>query len=63
MGCGSSSITIDTRGPIYIYYGTTSGNSSRLAFQFADEVIQHKFIPKGIHSLFQVINLSEFNPE
>jgi len=51
MGCGSSSITIDTRGPIYIYYGTTSGNSSRLAFQFADEVMQHKFMPKGIYTL------------
>ncbi|CAD8213300.1 unnamed protein product [Paramecium octaurelia] len=48
--------TIDTREIINVYYGTTSGNSSRLAFQFADEATQHKFIPK-------VFNLKEFNPD
>ncbi|KAM3128546.1 hypothetical protein pb186bvf_019389 [Paramecium bursaria] len=52
MGCGDS---VNSRGAIYILYGTTSGNSSRLAYQFADEVAKVLFIPK-------VVNLSEFNP-
>ncbi|CAK56074.1 unnamed protein product (macronuclear) [Paramecium tetraurelia] len=57
MGCGSSSGSqLETRGLIYIYYGTTTGNSSRLAFQFASEVRNLKFIPK-------IINLSEYNPK
>lgn len=53
MGCGSTTLKIETRGPLYIYYGTTSGNSSRLAFQFADEATKHKFIPKGMFLLTQ----------
>ncbi|CAD8136256.1 unnamed protein product [Paramecium pentaurelia] len=57
MGCGTSSASqLETRGLIYIYYGTTTGNSSRLAFQFASEVRNLKFIPK-------IINLSEYNPK
>ncbi|CAD8052604.1 unnamed protein product [Paramecium sonneborni] len=57
MGCGTSSASqLETRGSIYIYYGTTTGNSSRLAFQFGNVARNLKFIPK-------IINLSEFNPK
>ncbi|CAD8149685.1 unnamed protein product [Paramecium octaurelia] len=57
MGCGQSSASFfESRGLIYIYYGTTSGNSSRLAFQFASQTRKLNFLPK-------VINLSEFEPD
>ncbi|CAD8174164.1 unnamed protein product [Paramecium pentaurelia] len=57
MGCGQSSASFfESRGLIYIYYGTTSGNSSRLAFTFANETRKLNFLPK-------VINLSEFEPD
>ncbi|CAD8153824.1 unnamed protein product [Paramecium pentaurelia] len=57
MGCGQSSASFfESRGLIYIYYGTTSGNSSRLAFTFASQIRKLNFLPK-------VINLSEFEPD
>jgi sulfite reductase alpha subunit-like flavoprotein len=38
---------VDTRGAITILYGTTSGTSSRLAYQFAREATSHGFDANG----------------
>lgn len=47
---------IETYGSIDIYYGTTSGNSKRLAFDFSIEAKQHGFLPR-------VIGLGDFEPQ
>ncbi|CAD8173959.1 unnamed protein product [Paramecium octaurelia] len=59
MGCGQSSASFfESRGLIYIYYGTTSGNSSRLAFQFASQTTKMNYLPKMNLNLIKQVRRS-----
>ncbi len=42
-------ITKESRGPINIFYGTTSGNASRLAFDLALTAREQNYQPRVIH--------------
>jgi NADPH-ferrihemoprotein reductase len=48
--------TIDTFGIMDIYYGSTSGNSKRLAYDFSVEAKSKGFLPR-------VICLGDFQPD
>lgn len=48
--------TVETYGLLDIYYGTTSGNSRRLAHEFSIEAKKYGFLPR-------VTCLGDFSPE
>ena len=45
-----------SRGNLFIFYGTTSGTSSKLAFQLEQQARLHNFIPT-------IVDLFDFQPE